>query len=558
MKKRDITEEKNWTQEFEEIFILTCHDVYSHVERLMDYDYEVAKDLLIETYVEAYQRKVSLPSMDKQALWLKKVADSLAEAQFHLTKEEIETAYAEGRRQSEEKTGETAPRIDEASVYLEVEDQISQLEVPEGPVSRRTYVLTTVQGMVSLVFLGIAAGALFLGVMKARQQLEVLKEPFVRELAPGEEDETGTSSEEDDKRVKVGGKVVYLSDIGQVLYSLPLEETDMASENPLNPEIQKQTGWTYYLPCPDRPDSQLSEVDPSLYHTLYRMQGDGATIEIIAREVDDYSIFKGGIYVSQFGRVQRIDSQDVFESQVPGIYASVENDEIYLHDTLGRTLKSDADGSIHYGDRVFSMYSNRIEKVMPAPRVKNHITYYFKETEDGPSKEIYRNVNGREELFEEQGKMIDSFCIAGDWLYYSAYVRRGGSGAHYSEIYRKSLTEDKKAEKIHEEFAGRIRQMYFSEEGRQIYGSYIPKNWKSNHGVIAVISLSGQMSYLDDEVLRSGEETTGNDFLEFIMVKDELVYCYWKDCVWEPGETPIAIWRKVLVIPDDNRIQMDD
>lgn len=560
MKKQEETKQQDWNQEFEKIFILTCHDVYSHAERLMDYDYGIAKELLIETYVDAHQRKVSLPSIEKQTVWLKKVADSIAESRSGLTKEEVEIAYTEGKRKAKENVEKAVPNIDEASIYLEIMDRISQLDIPEGTASPKAYVVTTVQGIFSLVLLGIAVVALAAGVVKVKEQLEVLKEPFVKKMSVGEEDRAGVSFQrEEDKRVKINGKVVYLSDIGQVLYSLPLEETDMAGESPLNPEIQKQTGWTYYLPCPDRSDTQLAEVAPSLYHTLYRMRGDGEMLEIVAREVEDYIIFEGGIYVAQFGRIQRIDTNDEFETQVPGIYARVEHDEIYLHDTLGRTLKSDSDGSIHYGDRIFTMYSNRIEDVNPAPRVKDHISYYLKETENGGSNDIYRNVNGQEELFEAQGQTIDSFCIAGDWIYYSAYIRRGGSGAHYSEIYRRSLTgEGEKAEKLHEEFTGRIRQMSYSEEEHQIYANYIPKNWKSNHGVIAVITMSGQMSYLDDEVLRAEEETTGNDMLEFIMVKDGLVYCYWKDCVWEPGETPIAIWRKVLMIPDDNRVWMDD
>lgn len=559
MKKQDNTKQKDWNQEFEEIFILTCHEVYSHAERLMDYDYEIAKELLIETYVEAYQRKVSLPSIEKQSVWLKKVEDSIAETRSGLTKEEVETAYSDGKRKEKEALGEFVPKIDEASLYLEVEDRISQLEIPEGDVPPGTYVVTTLQGMFSLFFLGIAVVCLAAGVVKVKKQLEVLKEPFVKQLGAGEQDGTGAAFlRDEDKRVKVGGKLVYLSDIGEVLYSLPLEETDMADESRLNPEIQKQTGWTYYLPCPDRSDTQLADVAPSLEHTLYRMRGDGESLEIIAREVDDYHIFEGNIYVSQFGRIQKIDSNDVFEVRVPGIYVQIERDEIYLYDTLGRTLKSDSDGSIRYEDRIFTMSSNRIENVGPVPRVKDHITYYHKKTEGGHPDEIYRNVNGQEELFEKRGQVIDSFCIAGDWLYYSAYMRKGGSGAHYSEIYRKSLTEDREAEKIHEEFTGRMLRMSFSEQEHQIYADYIPKNWKSNHGVIAVISMSGQMSYLEDEVLRSGEETTGNDMLEFIMVKDDQVYCYWKDCIWEPGETPIAIWRRVIAIPDDNRVQMDD
>lgn len=556
MKKQIETNQKNWDEEFEEIFILTCHDIYGHTRRLMDYDDEGAVDLLIETYAEAYKRKVNLPSMEKQTAWLKKIADSVAEVKVGLLKEEIEAAYSEARQQAAQGGEEVLQKLDEASIYLEIEDRINQLEMEEEPGTQGA-VMTTVQGIFSGILLVAAIAALVVGVSKAKQQLDLLREPFTRTLAHGDETQETDPQNQAVNRVKVAGKVVYLSEIGQVLYSLPIADTDLASESPYNPEIQKQTGWTYYLPCPDRKDTQLKDVAPSLYNTLYRMRGDGEEIEIVADEVEDYALWEDGIYVSQFGRIQRIDIHDAFERQVPGIYAEVKNGEVYLYDTLGRMLNTAADGSIHYEDRIFTMYSNRIEAVNPAPRERNHITYYFKESEEGRSKEIYRNVNGQEELYEKNGEMIDSFCIGGDWLYYSAYIRRGGSGAHYSEIYRKSLTEDKEAELICEEFTGRIRQMYYSEEAGQIYANYIPKNWKSNHGVIAVITPSGQMSCLDDESIRAERETTGNDILEFIMVRDGQVYCYWEDCIWKPGETPIAIWRKVITIPNDDRVWMD-
>ena len=107
-------------------------------------------------------------------------------------------------------------------------------------------------------------------------------------------------------------------------------------------------------------------------------------------------------------------------------------------------------------------------------------------------------------------------------------------------------------------FPGRIWQLYYSEEGDQLYGNYNPKNWKSSHGVIAVISRSGQMSYLNDEELRKREETTGNDRVEFVMMQDGQVYCYWEDCYWEKGEEPVPMWRRVLIIPDKNRVVMED
>ena len=57
----------------------------------------------------------------------------------------------------------------------------------------------------------------------------------------------------------------------------------------------------------------------------------------------------------QYGSVQRISVDAAFATQQIGIYAAVEQDEIYLYDTLGRKLQTDVDGNYLYGDRIFKM-----------------------------------------------------------------------------------------------------------------------------------------------------------------------------------------------------------
>lgn len=557
MKKQTTSTESTWTNEFENLYILTYQTLYRHAKLIFNQE-DKARELLILTYMEAYQREEQLQKEKAPVDWLMKRADFLAETKLGATREMLDNSYAEEKMQSKEAKKENHSRLDETSLLLEIEDRLEIVDEKETDKSK-SVAKTTFQGLFSFVLLGVAVAALFVGVMKVKHQLDILHEPFERTFVDGDTDSNKTaadSKEKNDNRIRIGSKVVYLSEVGQVLYSLPLEETDLAGQDSENPEIQKRNGWTYYLPCPEREDSQLAQVQPSLNHTLYRMNSEGKDIEIIAQEVENYTFWEDGIYVSQYGRIQRIDMEDTFQKIIPGTYPVVNNDEVYLYDTLGRTLETQADGNIHHEDRIFEMSSNRIVDVRPDSRMKGNATYSLKKTDKGNV--IYSSVNGQETEFEKQGNTIDSFCIAGDWIYYSAYVRRGGSGAHYSELYRKSLTSDKKAELLRKEYTGRIYQMYYSEETNQIYGNYIPKNWKSNHGVIAVISLSGQMSYLEDKELRAQVETTGNDILEFIMVEDGQVYCYWKDCYWEKGKEPVAMWRKVLMIPDYNRVVIEE
>ncbi len=548
MKRQDTDEDSLSVPLFEELYICTFHEVCWHISMLMD-SFRDAKELLIRVYLNAYISINQIPERSSWSEWVCGIADQLAESKFGVDQSVIEAA---GEEDAVSRLG-TNLSVDETSVYLDIEERISLLNEDDETSEKQAKVLSSMQGIFSALLLMAAVTVLAFGIGKAREQLDVLREPLVKPL--DDKDGNPVPIEVQEITITISGKVVYLSDEGQVKYSLPLETGE--EEYTSNPEIQKKEGWTYYLPLPEREDSSLSEVAPFLHHTLYRMNTQGEEIEIVATEVEDYTFWDDNIYVSQFGRIRRINDDEVFEKIVPGIYPEVNNNEIYLYDMIGRPLGTDNDGNIRYGDRVVTMTSNRIDEVEPAVQKRNDTSYYFKRVDGGISKEIYRSINGREEVYIQQNERIDSFCVAGDWLYFSAYIRKGGSGAHYSELYRKKLTDDSKPEKVHDEYTGRILQMYFSEEKNQIYANYIPKNWKSNYGVIAVISMSGHMSYLDDKEQRSVEETTGNDMLEFVMVYDNQVYCFWKDCIWSPGESPVAIWRKVLVIPDSSRIQMD-
>ena len=408
--------------------------------------------------------------------------------------------------------------------------------------------------MGSLVLLAVASVLAIAGIWKVKHQFDLLQAPFERTFEQIEE----TEEKNENTEIQLGDKAVVLSESGQILYTIPLEESNLADAHDYNEEIQTRDGWTYYLPCPERKDSQLSQVHPSLYHTLYRANSD-QEIEIIAQDVDNFTFWEDGIYIMQYGSVQRISVDAAFATQQIGTYADVEQDEIYLYDTLGRKLQTDVDGNYLYGDRIFKMSGNRIENIQAAPRESGGVSYYLKEQENGKGQAIFCNKGGNEVLFESMGNSIDSFCIVGDWIYYSAWMKGKERGKQYSQLFRLSLTqEDAEVEELHKRYPGRIWQMYYSEEGDQIYGNYCPKNWKNSYGVIAVISRSGQMSYLDDAELREREDTTGNDRAEFVMMQDGQVYCYWEDCYWKKGEEPVAMWRKVLVIPDKNRVVMED
>lgn len=550
-KTHKVSEQDKWIHEFENLYILTYKSLYRHAKLIFGQE-EKAKELLIQVYMEAYQRGSQLQKEKSPADWLLKRSDFLAETKLEATREMIEASYAEEKMQSKEARKENLTNLDETSLLLEIEDRLGIVEgtgeyPDETDVSRGKRIWSIVL-LIAAILLAIV------GIWKVKHQLDLLQAPFERTFHQTEE----TEAKKETIEIQLGDKAVVLSEAGQILYTVSLEESNLAGEHDYNEEIQTRDGWTYYLPCPERKDSQLSKVHPSLYHTLYRSDTD-QEIEVIAQDVDNFTFWEDGIYIMQYGSVQRISVDAAFATQQIGAYAAVQNDEIYLYDTLGRTLQTDIDGNLQYGDRVFKMSGNRIEDIMTAKHQYGSTEYYLKEQNDGEGQAIFCKKGGNEKLFESMGKSIDSFCIVGDWIYYSAWMKGKERGKQYSQLFRLSLTEeDAEVEELHKRYPGRIWQLYYSEEGDQIYGNYAPENWKNGYGVIAVISRSGQMSYLDDAELRERQETTGNDRVKFVMMQDGQVYGYWEDCYWKKGEVPVPMWRKVLVIPDKNRVVMED
>ena len=550
-KTHKVSEQDKWIHEFENLYILTYKSLYRHAKLIFGQE-EKAKELLIQVYMEAYQRGSQLQKEKSPADWLLKRSDFLAETKLEATREMIEASYAEEKMQSKEARKENLTNLDETSLLLEIEDRLGIVEgtgeyPDETDVSRGKRIWSIVL-LIAAILLAIV------GIWKVKHQLDLLQAPFERTFHQTEE----TEAKKETIEIQLGDKAVVLSEAGQILYTVPLEESSLAGEHDYNEEIQTRDGWTYYLPCPERKDSQLLKVHPSLYHTLYRSDTD-QEIEVIAQDVDNFTFWEDGIYIMQYGSVQRISVDASFATQQIGTYAAVQNDEIYLYDTLGRTLQTDIDGNLQYGDRVFKMSGNRIEDIMTAKHQYGSTEYYLKEQNDGEGQAIFCKKGGNEKLFESMGKSIDSFCIVGDWIYYSAWMKGKERGKQYSQLFRLSLTEeDAEVEELHKRYPGRIWQLYYSEEGDQIYGNYAPENWKNGYGVIAVLSRSGQMSYLDDAELRERQETTGNDRVKFVMMQDGQVYGYWEDCYWKKGEVPVPMWRKVLVIPDKNRVVMED
>lgn len=549
MKKQKMPDESMWTEEFENLYILTYLKLYRH-GKLIFHQEDKVRELLILTYMEAYQRRNQLQKEKSQIDWLLKRLDLFAERKLGATKDILEAAYAEEKMQSKEAKKEQPAGFDETSLLLEIEDRLGLSEEPETQESRGV-AKTALQGLLSFLLLLAAVGVLLVGGWKIKNCFYRLSKPETTAA-----DETAMQeTKQEHSCIQVGDKAVFLSDTGQILYSVPLSEANLTAESEENPEIQTWDGWTYYLPCPEREDTHLSRVKSDLYHTLYRMRDSDTKIEIVAKEVENYNFWENAIYISQHDAIQRIPIEKAFPSMETGIYVSVEDQELCLYETLGRTLNTQADGRLVYEDRVFSMSANRITEVKPGVSKVAGRTFVLKQEERGT---IYAVDVAGDRVFADDGISIDCFCMTENWLYYSVWSRNDENGAAYSVIYRKPLVGDRAAEQVGEEFRGQFKNMYYEKESGEIYAEYLPMSWKHSYGKIAVISPRGEMSCLDDEVFRKHEKTAGNDMLEFVLEMDGQVYCFWKNYKIDPADNTVRLdWKKVLVIPKENKIPME-
>lgn len=551
-KQKSIETEENF-ELFEEIYIRTYLELGEHIRYLTENEKEV-KEILVSTYIDFYSHIGESSDYEDILDWLIKKSDLIAETEIGVDSNKIEeVTFIEEKieeiKEKEKKNSIRKTKFDETSVFLEIKDRVKSIDNSD---LKEDVILpiTIVKILVSCAFLIATVTIIIFGAEKISHQIQLIKKPFFKSFSVDKDKEGNQNN-----FVKISGKQVCLSNIGQVLYTLPLSEEE---KNFQNSEIQRNENWVYYLPCPERTNTLLSDVSPSLSHILYRVDEARGIIQIVAKEVEDYCLWNDKICMARLGSIQTIDTEGEFEDMVPGTFIYEKEGRYYLKDLLGRSLSKNEDGNIEYEDRVFQMQSDCILSVEPAKRVKDGISYELRNI-DEDHMGIYKQSNGMEELFLEEERVIDSFCLVDNWLYYSVFVRKGESSANYSKIFRKSLTSEEDSKRVSEEFPGRIYQMYYEEKNRHIYANYLPKNWKNNYGVVAVIALNGQMSYLDDEELRLRRETTGNDALEFIMVQDNLVYCYWKDYQWdeETKKATEILWQDTLCIPNGDRIFID-
>ena len=174
-KTQSISERNQWIHEFENLYILTYKSLYRHAKLIFGQE-DKTKELLIQVYMEAYQRGEQLQKEKSPLDWLLKRSDFLAETRIEATKEMIEASYAEEKMQSKEAKKENLTNLDETSLLLEIEDRLGIVEgdgehTEEPELSRE-------KRIISLLLLAAALVLAVAGIWKVKHQLDLLQDMF--------------------------------------------------------------------------------------------------------------------------------------------------------------------------------------------------------------------------------------------------------------------------------------------------------------------------------------------------------------------------------------------
>ena len=98
MRNQSEPEKAVWLIEFENLYIVTYQKLYRHAKLIFNQE-EKIRELLILTYMEAYQRGEQLQKEKSPIDWLIKREDFLAETKLDASREMLEASHAEEKMQ---------------------------------------------------------------------------------------------------------------------------------------------------------------------------------------------------------------------------------------------------------------------------------------------------------------------------------------------------------------------------------------------------------------------------------------------------------------------------
>ena len=313
--------------------------------------------------------------------------------------------------------------------------------------------------------------------------------------------------------------------------------------------------YLYYLPkVKSGQAGSLTEAELKLCDSLFRTIPGSAEKELIAEHVGGYLLLDGKIYYSQGGKIHSAVSGTKYPLGQKQFSVIVKDDSCYLVDGMNNPVAGDSSGFRLIGDRLYRIEDSqgKIKYVKRAEESVGGYTYYLDSIQGGYPGVLRKDGSGASAVVKETYG-VQSYCIANQEIYYSAYVEKDGSGEWHSQIFKTALDGSSK-QAVSERFPGMMGNMYYYEDAGEIYAEYHPEIWNNAHGKIAAIGLEGTISTIDDEIARTGKSVSDNDMLELVMVDGNVVTALWHDVVWNrtTGITS-TLWSKAIQMKNSDR-----
>lgn len=276
--------------------------------------------------------------------------------------------------------------------------------------------------------------------------------------------------------------------------------------------------------------------------TLFRKEISTGATEYLAKDVEYYFAWEDTAYYMKDRTLESVSHGFEYTGTEAGYRIEMREQGLVLLDEAGNPAIEGGNGEVQAGDRIYRLEEGVIRAVSPAVRKNGDVTYYIDEA--GADQKIYwKDGAGTGGLIRQEGLTTDSFCIAGEWLYYSARTEQYGEECD-SQIYRINL-QSMETESSGAPFRGFMKNLYYLDNTQAIYGEYIPSvadPWDI-HGELAVISLNGGIEPVNDTVVRP--ESEGSDMLEMVMAEGERVYCLYHRCSYDSESGQMA-WETTI------------
>lgn len=279
--------------------------------------------------------------------------------------------------------------------------------------------------------------------------------------------------------------------------------------------FQVTSDWYYYL------------LDGKLFRKSLR---DGKT-ELLARGVDYYFAWEDTAYYRKDRELLSASRGILYSGLAAGYNLEQTEEGFVLLNESGETVPLSGNGEVQVEDRLYQVENGVINRVEPASRKDGSVSYYIDKS-SSDRKLYWKDANGSRGLVAQEGIAVDSFCIAGEWLYYSARTAQYGAECE-SCIYRINLRTSQ-TETVGGAFRGIMQELYYFEHVQTVYGEYISSvaDQKEIHGSIAKIS-ENKVTRINDTPVRP--ESEDSDLLELVMVSENRIYCLYHPCVYDPA-----------------------